>query len=187
MEDDVYLSEHSVFFLNDESWIPEATPIVRLETMFLRVPMGMTRWTGTVAGNRFKLRGCKLNRIERNKGGFGAACYIVHRQYASWLTEKFSRFSWIIDAEIYDAENFGRSSTNSIKGAPLQLVPAIAVQQQCSAEVFLPPDAEVSTIGHRRAAQSNSPAQLIVRELRRACSLSHWKRQLFGRRVPLLK
>ena len=188
MEDDVYISKHAGELLSDPSWIPIATPLIKLETTFGKILFGRQVWSGHLGEYQFKLLEYTLRRTDGREGGHGAGCYILNKRFASWLVKHFTKISWHVDAEMVRLELFQQPSTNPFRNFPLQLVPAIAVQQLCSNEMFLPPGAEVSTFDHRQRIKSNpSTIHVVIRELSRIFHKHNLQRRLFGQRVPLLR
>ncbi|MCY4005336.1 MAG: glycosyltransferase family 25 protein [Rhodobacteraceae bacterium] len=202
MEDDIYISTHSRKLLETSSWIPVETPLIKLETTFAKAFFGQEIRMSPIGGYRFILRNCTIPWQNGYETGSGSACYIIHKNFAEWLTQFFKRFSWHVDVEFVRAEIFGVHSSNPVKGYPLQLFPAIAVQQSLATQVknrhfdytvLLSPEGYSGTISHHPPRTNPNIWAKVVREVTRVITVSQYVRQyrqlrrkIFGRRVPFI-
>ena len=60
LEDDILISKNGDRFLNDDSWIPEGTAQVRLETNGVRVKLNQRRGSGIRSGIRYRFLNFKI-------------------------------------------------------------------------------------------------------------------------------
>jgi glycosyl transferase family 25 len=134
LEDDVVLSRGAGALLADDSWIPGAAAVVKLEHYGPR-------------GQRVLLAGLKTANNGFNLGRMlsrhtGAAAYILARPAAELLLRQ-TRFDLPVDHLLFNPNN----SALFARLAPLQLLPAIARQEQF---VGAKSDIESTRIGLRQ-------------------------------------
>ena len=182
IEDDVLLSNHIDKFLIDDTWIPDCAALVRIETTNFRVQLTNCHGSGKLAGITYS--------VSEFKNIFGAGAYILHRDMATWLVDRFVRIGDEVDKELMGQELFrnGRPKFAQLRGLQVQLVPALAVQQFFCKERFLPENAEISTMHCDALIQKStvSSRDKIVREVCRIFDPTQYKRRLLLKRIPLL-
>ena len=177
LEDDILLSSKASRFFSDTNWIPNGVPYIRLEK----------------TNDPFiQLLECKKDliiddiniRLYKFNGGFGSAAYLIHKQFAKWLLNRFKTFQTQVDVAIADPLLFDSCSpTNLDCKSRLQMSPAIATQLQFQKKKsLLSKEVRGSTIRQRR---TNSYSK-IKRELIRLVSLRNWKK-IIGTKIRFLE
>lgn len=142
-EDDILISDDASLLLGDNQWIPRDCHLVKLETFRQRVALRPIE--GQVPGGR------SLARLMYRH--LGTAGYVLSRDLARRLLATSSEFFMPIDWVVFSHHHmdFG-------KYKPLQLCPAICIQQQKAATATEFPDLEASdSIAYRANLRRNRP------------------------------
>jgi glycosyl transferase family 25 len=128
-EDDILISDDASLLLSDDHWIPRDSHLVKLETFRQRVALLPTE--DEVPGGR------SLARLMSRH--LGTAGYILSRDLARRLLATTSRFSVPVDWVLFSHHHmdFRRSK-------PLQLCPAICIQEQHAGPAVNFPEIEAS-------------------------------------------
>ncbi len=130
-EDDILISDDASLLLGDDRWIPRDSHLVKLETF--RQHVALRPIEGEVPGGR------SLARLMSRH--LGTAGYVLSRDLARSLLAATSQFFVPVDWVVFSHHhlNFG-------KYKPLQLCPAICIQQQRAASAADFPDLEASDL-----------------------------------------
>ena len=187
-EDDILISSKASRFLSNPEWIPDKTKFIRLETTIGPECHLKNIYEGKLSeGIHFKL--CQFK-----GGGCGTGAYIIQRDFARFLGDHFCKFSSEVDRALLDSDLFTKQTKFSFDhNMKLQLVPAIAVQQQFYSKNFLPTGAEISSIGQRKKPLPKlkmTKIKKIRREFRRLFykqSYYNLYNKLFVKSIPFLE
>lgn len=168
MEDDILISKSAPNLLTDEGWIPTHSGFIKLCTPNCKVRLNQPYISSK------KISGVEFLFYELGigiKARFGA--YVIHREMAIYLTNRFRKISQPIDVEVFSPSLFYNKSANIPNFSLMfQLCPAIAIQQMDYKTRFLPKGARVSQI-HR--LKPSIPSKL-VREAKRLVGKNHWRK-----------
>ena len=182
LEDDILLSSKVQLFLNDFSWIPRRTVLIRLETTRKRERLRKRQECGTIHDIPYTLH--------EFKGSYGSGAYILHKEMARWLIKNTKKICRTVDMELIRPDLF-RNSQPSCNGGVyrFQLVPALAIQQHCTIKKFLPNEAEMSTMVEQGRLKDLPNDLRLKRELLRVFDANHWRWQLnsFRTEIPFLE
>jgi glycosyl transferase family 25 len=153
LEDDVRLSVDFKSFIEDSGWIPARADLVKIETM--KTKIWLDRKGCDVNGRR-------LHRLRSNHSG--TAAYIVSRDFAARLVQRFEDPKAPADDIVFDSADYNQDDFM------LQLIPALCIQDFVFAGACFDSDIESGRMA--RLAQSTSPIkrtllQKCVREITR--------------------
>lgn len=144
-EDDILISDDARLLLGDDQWIPRDSQLVKLETFRQRVALRPIE--GQVPGGRSLAR-----LMYRHLGGAG---YVLSRELAQGLLARTSQFFMPVDWSLFSHHHmdFG-------KYKPLQLCPAICIQEQLAPTANFPRIEASDSIAYRANLRRNRPKGL---------------------------
>jgi len=166
MEDDILISSLAREFLNNDQWIPPCTGILRLETTNSKIRL-LSRKGGGIKNNlKYELCEFLFN--------YGSGAYVIHRDVAKYLQNKYNKIPKPVDLELNDPELFqGEKPLHGQHIIRLQIDPGLAIQQHCYKRRFLPANAEVSIMADY-SQKTVFNQNKLGRELHRLTDLQQW-------------
>lgn len=180
MEDDILISKSAPNLLDDDGWIPTHSGIIKLDA--INCFRHKQRYIS------YKISGVKFLFYSLGKGySTGLSAYVIHREMAIYLTNRFRKISQEIDREIFSPSLFSGKSANSPKFSLIfQMCPGIAIQQKDYKSRFLPKGARVSQI--HRLRPSISLQIKLVREAKKLLDKNNWQKLFYQKtNVPFLE
>lgn len=155
LEDDVFLSKDSGYFLSGTEWIPSGTELLRFETTQMKV--------FCKRGGAVHVHGRNLNEMRSFHAGTGA--YLISKKIAGELLNKTEQYIPApIDNYLFDPA-FSKHHARKI----YQLSPAICIQEYLvpSADLNLSGDIKVRSVIDARVKDKKyiSSGEKIIREI----------------------